>query len=60
MTDINGKPLTHNQSVRTKDGRGKVIIEQGRWHYVSGVEKWWLCEAIIRMLELEIETEETK
>ena len=55
MTDINGKPLAHNQSVRTKDGKGKVVIENGRCHYVSGVEKWWLCEAIIRMLELEIE-----
>ena len=55
MTDINGKPLAHNQSVRTKDGRGKVVIEKGRCHYVSGVEKWWLCEAIIRMLELEID-----
>ena len=58
MTDINGKLLTHNQSVRTKDGHGKVVIENGRCHYVSGVEKWWLCEAIIRMLELEIEEEE--
>ena len=58
MTDINGKPLAHNQSVRTKDGKGKVIIELGRWHYVSGVEKWWLCAAIIRMLELEVEEEE--
>ena len=55
MTDINGKPLSHNQYVRTKDGKGKVIIENGRWHYVSGVEKWWLCEAIIRMLELEVD-----
>lgn len=55
MTDINGKPLINNQRVKTKDGRGRILIEKGRWHYVSGVEKWWLCEAIIRMLELEVD-----
>lgn len=55
MTDIHGNPLTNNQRVKTKDGKGRILIEKNRWHYVSGVEKWWLCEAIIRMLELEID-----